>query len=454
MKSKLILMAALLTTTLHANAAGDDTLKVTRVNFIQKIEKVDLTGFCKVDIVNDSVEYLEFTESSAASLTYKLSGRNLNKLELETIPGAGRAKLHLLMDAAIQVSAEDYALANITCPTSLIKMHVTAEDYGRVTISAQPDADTIRARYIFLQAKDFATISLQSPCTIDSIGLMAEDFSAVNLTYCKGDKMLSMVQDNGKVNVTAHNMLLAEFSTETALSEFESNLFSSEKKTDGSNNSKKEPRKHSYSDGFMADFLWGGHNWGTTPFNGLMKMDGDYALRTTFSSYQIEFTYCPLISLHWRLGIGVGYGSDVYHFSNGHMEITPTGQRHTFSNIPPQADTEWNTRLVARYITLPMTVRWTPSIRNDFFIGLTAIPGINYNGPNTGLKSHKESQNQTLSITDNASNILNPIRMDARLSIGWQHIYGFVQVATIPVNTDMDKNVYPFKVGIAISFNN
>ena len=41
--------------------------------------------------------------------------------------------------------------------------------------------------------------------------------------------------------------------------------------------------------------------------------------------------------------------------------------------------------------------------------------------------------------------------MDARLSIGWQHLYAFLQVAMLPVNTGMDKEVYPIKLGVALS---
>jgi hypothetical protein len=46
---------------------------------------------------------------------------------------------------------------------------------------------------------------------------------------------------------------------------------------------------------------------------------------------------------------------------------------------------------------------------------------------------------------------MNPFRMDARLSIGWQNLYAFLQVAMLPVNTGMDKEVYPIKLGVALS---
>ena len=49
------------------------------------------------------------------------------------------------------------------------------------------------------------------------------------------------------------------------------------------------------------------------------------------------------------------------------------------------------------------------------------------------------------------SRVMNPFRLDARLSIGMPNLYAYLQLPTVPMNMGMDKDVYPIKLGIAIS---
>ena len=46
---------------------------------------------------------------------------------------------------------------------------------------------------------------------------------------------------------------------------------------------------------------------------------------------------------------------------------------------------------------------------------------------------------------------MNPFRLDARLSIGMPNLYAYLQLPTVPMNMGMDRDVYPIKLGIAIS---
>lgn len=105
-------------TTMESN----DTLKIYRVNFSGKIESVKLSGYCKVEIVHDSIEYLEFLNPNNTGMPegfsygLKPTGPNLSQLNLEGFIGASRARLHLAMDVATVVRAEDYTQAEVILP--------------------------------------------------------------------------------------------------------------------------------------------------------------------------------------------------------------------------------------------------------------------------------------------------------------------------------------------------
>lgn len=454
MKTKVLLFAALLMAAWGAQAGNDDTLKVHRVYF-NGLEKVQFSGYCKVEVVNDSATYLEFNDPSTTELPqgleYRLSGKGLKNLNIEAASGVGKFRMHLEMDASVSIETEDYAQVEVLLPPKVVKLSVLADDYSRVNVSTLKDVDTLRSRYIILKGEDYATVSLKTPCVVDEIGLRAEDYALVNVTYCKGDKLYVSEVDRGRVNVAAHNMQTTEstadynFSGEEFLSMTDDVL--GKPKT-----SEVKRVARSITDDFRFDFLWGFHNWGSTPFNGLMRMDGGYALQTTFSSYQLEAVYYPMVSDNWRLGLGLGYGSDVYKFSDDYVAVVDdnTGTMQTFTPMDPADGGQWSTKLTARYVTLPLMVRWEPG-NSNFFIGLAAIPGLNYNGKHTGLKHKAEYPRGNFNDRDNVSKVMNPFRMDARLSIGWQNLYAFLQVAMLPVNTGMDKEVYPIKLGVALS---
>jgi hypothetical protein len=159
---------------------------------------------------------------------------------------------------------------------------------------------------------------------VDEIGLRAEDYALVNVTYCKGDKLYVSEVDRGRVNVAAHNMQTTE-STADYIFSGEEFLSMTDDVLGKPKTSEVKRVARSITDDFRFDFLWGFHNWGSTPFNGLMRMDGGYALQTTFSSYQLEAVYYPMVSDNWRLGLGLGYGSDVYKFSDDYVAVVKPG---------------------------------------------------------------------------------------------------------------------------------
>ncbi|MBO4599165.1 MAG: hypothetical protein J5641_00340 [Bacteroidales bacterium] len=463
MKTRIIPLIFLLMLAFNAeaNSDTDDTLKVYRMNFSNKIEHLTFSGYCKVEVVNDTVEYLECFDPTGSASTkpkgltygYRSNQGKFNHFSLEAIPGVGRMCLHLVMDAFTTIRTEDYAQIDVVCPAHLVMLSVFAEDYSKVNVRALQGIDTIRARRIRLFAEDFSSVALTTPCIADDFIFKATDYAKVDVTGCVGTNMWKVEEDRAKVTIAHSDVANANSIAEgdDYLDESEA-LDELDKLSEGHNPiATRKSKTQSYSDDFRFDFLWGFLNWGDKPYNGLSRMEGSYALNTTFSSYQLEAVYYPFVNSTWHLGIGLGYTSDVFKFVDPWVSLgtDPTGKTTFVSSVPDYGDA--TTRLVARYVTLPLMVRWEPSISSDFFIGLAAIPGLNFNNFHTGLKHKVVYPEGTDKRRENASRVMNPFCLDARLSMGMPNLYAYLQLPTIPMNVGMDKDVYPIKLGIAIS---
>ena len=463
MKTRIIPLLALLMMAFSVMASNetDDTLKVYRLNFSNKIDHLNFSGYCKVEVVNDTVEYLECFDSRGSASTmpkgltygYHSNKGKFNQFSLEAIPGVGRMRLHLVMDASTTIRTEDYAQIDVVCPAHLVMLTVAAEDYSKVNIRALQGIDTIRARRIRLSAEDFSSVTLVTPCIADDLMFKATDFAKMDVADCAGTNMWKVEEDRAKVNIQHSNVANSNWVSEgdDYLEESEA-LDDLDKLAEGNNPlTNRKVQTLNYSDDFRFDFLWGFLNWGDKPYNGLSRMDGSYALNTTFSSYQLEAVYYPFVNNHWHLGIGLGYASDVFKFVDPWVSLgtDPTGKTTFISSIPAEGDA--TTRLVARYVTLPLMVRWEPSRSSDFFIGLAAIPGLNFNNFHTGLKHKVVYLEGTDKRREPTSRVMNPFRLDARLSIGMPNLYAYLQLPTVPMNMGMDRDVYPIKLGIAIS---
>ena len=271
MKTRIISLVALMLMVFNAKAGDiDDTLKVFRINFYQKVESVKLSGYCKVEIVNDSVEYLEYSNPNKSGtpkgLEYGIGGKYGRQLRIETIPGVDRLRLHLVLDASTDIHTEDYAQVDVLCPSNIVKLSVSAEDYSKVTINTERGVDTLRARRIKLAAEDYASVSMGVPCAMDDIALKAQDYAKVNVIYCRGENLKSYEQDRGKVDVESFHVTNTEFSALIEDEEVESPSVIRQLAED------RKERAQWHSDDFRFDFLWGFLNWGDKPYNGLMRM--------------------------------------------------------------------------------------------------------------------------------------------------------------------------------------
>ena len=220
------------------------------------------------------------------------------------------------------------------------------------------------------------------------------------------------------------------------------------------------------------DFLWGFNNWGSTPFSGLMGLEGGDALYTSFSSYQLAWNYALVKNCHFDLKIGAGYESDVYKFTNNyvmlnHTTLNPayplTGYFAGVNLADPWIDaaaltgvadpgslSQWSSRLVTCYVTMPVSMGFKVGNLRKFRIDVGVVPGLALNGTHSGLKHEMERPGRNYSDVTNARSLgMNPYKMDVRVDFGWNNgVKLFAQFATLPLFEDTE--IYPIKIGFML----
>lgn len=219
----------------------------------------------------------------------------------------------------------------------------------------------------------------------------------------------------------------------------------------------------STSDRIGFGILWGFNNWGSEWHNGLSSLDGTYNLKTSFSSWQLEIQYAVAMTRHFDLSLGIGYESDIYRFTTPLVSADANGRfQDVITTLPYQnyddylqdnqlfASTQlndWSSRLVTRYIGMPVTL----GLRfDDFKISLTALPALALNTRHTGLKHILKTDGIKYCDNEDISSFITPYKLDLRLEIRYSVFGIFAQVATTSLFSDNGTEVFPFKIGFEI----
>ncbi len=465
MKSIKILLAMLLTAFTAAANVDDDTIKVSRVMLGGNVSKVSISGYANVSIVDDTVAYLTSDRTFIGAgvdklFTYAISSKD--GLIINAKPGAGNLVIHLVQRGKLDIVTEDYSAVTMSRCGDLSLLNIRTSDYSQVSVMPTSEKDTLRAGVIELCAEDFSKIAVEVPCAGDILRMKSEDYAMLHVSYFRGATLFESVSDFAKLTIDSYDGVLnyeysdAEEFAEQVRAKVDrkvdklripnlSHLPSTGLKGESS-------KKNTNKPGFHLSFAWAFNNWGDSPLSGLNGMDDPYAIGTTFSSYQLAAMYTPLNVEHWAIGIGVGYESDIYRFSgNSYMSLGTTDDPavSTFYNRN-LGNAQWSSRLVARYITMPIALMYKPT--RKFGIVLTAIPGLNYTSSNTGLKHKGKSFDDNAKMTDveDVSRVMNPYKVDARLTLVFTNIGVFLQAPTMPVFKNMDRDVYPIKFGFIL----
>jgi len=422
---------------------NDDTINMYRITFVSPINEIVLKDFCNLKVVPDTVDFLTYTNSSKKiankqSFTYKLLSNGV--LTIEGLANSRQLELHLTMGNQLAITTNDFSNAFVQIDSPLLLLSIKTNDYSNVFVTTE--GDSIRSTTISIVTNDFSNASIKNPVATSVLKLKSNDFSNIQLPDCSAHQVFRSQSEESNIRTGK----LHSYST---FEDFDEGMEEVRPIT------KPAPQKPPFfhDGGWEFGFAWAFTNWGRTPWSALNPTSGPYGLGTTFSSYQLELVYYPLCTRHFKFGMGLGYGSNVYRFSDRYVTLTPPqdGALGDFVTAD-RTDANWNSRMVARYVTLPISIVWQPNATSDFSIGLAAIPGVNYASRNTGLKHKGEAASNHAKMTDveNMSAVMNPLQLDARLSLNYNYISVFVQMATQPVMNNMEKDVYPIKLGFIL----
>lgn len=222
-------------------------------------------------------------------------------------------------------------------------------------------------------------------------------------------------------------------------------------------------RSFSTSDRIGFGLLWGFNNWGNEWYNGLSSLDGASELKTSFSSWQLELQYAVVMTRHLNLSLGIGYESDIYRFTTPLVSVDANGRfQDVTSTLPYQnyddflqdnqlfASTQlndWSSRLVTRYIGLPVTL----GLRfEEFKISLTALPALALNTRHTGLKHRLKNDSIKYRDNEDISSFITPYKLDLRVEVRYSVFGIFAQVATTSLFSGSGNEVFPLKIGFEI----
>ncbi|MBR1833955.1 MAG: hypothetical protein IJ785_00365 [Bacteroidales bacterium] len=424
-------------------ADNDDTINTYRIIFSDPINEIVLEDFCNLTVVPDSTNFLTYSnpskrDNNIKAFSYKFTNRGV--LKIEGLAQSKQLELHLDIGNGLTIETNDFSNARVHINQPLALLSLKANDYSNIFVMT--DGDSIRATTLSIVTNDFSNAFVKSPVATATLKMKTNDFSNVHLA--DGDAIMVFQQQNDESTIHDGNLRSG-----TTYIDFDEEMEVARPA------SKPVTTKPSIfrEGGWEFDFGWAFTNWGREPWSGLNSVSGSNALGTTFSSYQLELVYHPLCTKHFQLGIGLGYGSNIYRFNAPYVTLaTPLDDSPARFAAIDRTDGQWASRMVARYVTLPVSITWTPKAFSDFSIGLAAIPGVNYTSGNTGLKHQGENpaNRGKTSDVENLSAVMNPLQLDARLSLNYSHISVFVQMATLPVMKNFDEDLYPIKLGFTL----
>lgn len=469
MKNTMILLAMMLTAFTAMAKDEDDTIKIYRVTMAGNVPKVSISGYANVSIVGDTISYLTAEGGlldSGKDKKPEFSYNSQEGLTISATPGAKPLVVHLKQEGNWEIFTEDYATVTVSQASGMSVLKINTSDYSQVSVMPSSDKDTLRVNTIGLRAEDFSKLNVVVPCVGEGLYAKSEDYATLNVSDVRATTIYKNVSDFSKLNIDSYEgMLYADEDDVYGLVEEIAEQVSDSvgmkdylikhsqlPKLPHLRYNVEKKKKNTNKPGFHLSFAWAFNNWGDAPFNGLNGMSGTYSLGTTFSSYQLALIYTPLNVKHWVIGIGVGYESDIYRFSGDtYTSVIPTDNPDVSTfGYKVLGNGTWSSRLVARYVTLPISFMYKPT--KKFGIGLAAIPGLNYTSSNTGLKHKGKSffDNSKMSDVEDVSRVMNPYKLDARLTLVFANIGVFLQVPTMPVLKNMDQDVYPIKFGFIL----
>lgn len=172
---------------------------------------------------------------------------------------------------------------------------------------------------------------------------------------------------------------------------------------------------------------------------------GQYTLSYS-DSWSLGFRYVYKLNKRWVISTGLGYESNIFRFENNVMLTDINGDKRIDFDLSP---IETESKLVARYVTVPLFVKF--KVYKSFNVHVGAIAGVNFRTSSTGFKRDYEIPNAEVEERwgtkyDN----FKPLKLDVQAGFGWNSVNFYAKYSLIPLFKDNKEiELYPYSVGVS-----
>ena len=414
-------------------------------------------------------DYAQLTVKQGPETRLQVDGENkqVGKMKGSTLvidEGDLEMTLYLAPGRHMNFNTQDFSRLNFDgdfAPLDSLVIH--AEDYSKFSFSGK-EGDTLRARTLKVRCEDFSRFSATNCVQYGSGDQSASDYSSIdhaatdlNHRMSAGDTLHNSYSnsDFAYINsgrytidgVLQHEREEVADDAVTAMARI-GNYAGDFARTAQETKQKKSTKRNRHPWNTDLDLAFGWHNWGSEMGAGFSGVDGAAAVNTNFHNIQLAINI-PVINVRgFAFKAGLGFDWDRYNFITPEVFFDAAANPMTFA-AGTAGSAVATSRLKTRHVVVPLKFEF--GNRNKWHFSLTALPGLNWSGNNTGLRRKVEVMGGTNKEKDYSVNrYFNPYSFDVRAAVQYGGIGLYVQTAMVPLLKDGCQELFPVKFGIIL----
>lgn len=420
------------------------------------ITEIRLEDYATLRVMQGDENRLTVSGNARQLGTYKGSRLTLKETDDE-------ATLYLMPGRSMSFNTQDFSKLNLTGGFALAdSLSLHSEDYSQINYSGNA-GDTLRARRLVVKSEDYSHVTSSQPVQYGVGRYTAVDYSHIDLSATDmrrelaaegvGDELYTN-SDFGRINAGRHTVD-GELKAERVEYDGDKTLEVMDHVTtamgDIARHAKKRVNRHPWNTEFDLAFGW--HNWGDQLGAGFSGVEGAAAVNTNFHNIQLALNI-PVVNVRgFAFKAGLGMDWDRYNFITPEVFFDASATPMTFAAGATGAAVA-STRLKTRSVVVPLKFEFGNPKKWHFSV--TALPGLNWSGDNTGLRRRYNMVDPAGSGTtrkekDYAVNqYMNPYHLDVRVAVQYKGLGLYVQAATLPLLKDGCQELFPVKFGIIL----
>ena len=404
---------------------------------------IKVGGSCSIDVILDTSDFVDIITSGTMAEVDSLKFP-VGKITFD------EATKQLSIDKNIRFKN------GIRIHTSSKDITVKASEYANVSLRSA-SGNKVSLDQLVLSTEDLALIDVKTPIDVTESNIDAKGYSWIRYNLISSNQKYTTVKGNGRVVEIGETTSRIEESAYGL-------LFS---------------RDHQQLPLFM-EYSFGSSALGSFPFNSTyIKGDNFLWSNAKLSNFNYQFRYAFWATNHWSLSVGIGVNVENYQADNAYIDLLFDSLSSSYSlqamNSSALFAAEertngkiyWNSIIKANcYITIPIRLEWRN--RADYRgvrIGAELQPAVSIYRKRVALYRHgfyADKEMVAATNNDKIGKLLNPFRLDLRLSAAYGRFGVFAQSSLTPLfrtssdNTvskpKLNESIFPSTIGITFTF--